>query len=240
MPVQYRELLDSVCRMTGLDSGAARAAAEATITALGRSLGEPERGRLLSEVPNELTNDFPIDGEPQDYDEAGFVRAVSLLGRRPPEQARLRAQAVLSALVEQEPKLVEELRVPPGIRPLFEPPSAGGGLTGPVGGAAPLTEEEVRAGLEGLPDWTGDCHGIRRTLTLPEDQLDRVLERVERIKTGPARRAPMITRHPGGVAELELCTSSVNAVTVLDLDLADTVDSVIADAAGGIGSPYGS
>lgn len=196
MAVKYSELLGDVARMTGTDAGIARAAAEATMTALARALPEPDRARLLRVLPAELTNDFPVTGGPRDWSAREFVREVSLLGRRPPEQARLRAQAVLSALADQEPDLVAGLHLPDEVRALFDPPGAGGGVYGPTGHAAPLTAGEVAAALETLPDWTGDTRGLRRTIVLPPDNLERVLARVRLLRENLGR-GPYVRRGPG-------------------------------------------
>lgn len=235
MAVRYRELLTSVSKMTGLDAGAARAAAEATVAALARALPEDGKRRLLAELPRQLYNDFPLAHEERNWDQAEFVRMVSLLGRRPPEQARLRAQAVLTAIAEQDRELLDGLPIPEGVRALITPPDVGG-AAGPGGPPPPLTDEEVAAALHRLPDWSGDRHALRRTVVLPPENLDRVLRRVRAELGTPGRHKPKIIRHDGS-AEFVLRTESVGAVTSLDVATAEAVDSIISAAGAGMGSP---
>lgn len=230
MAVKYEDLLAAVSGMTGTGSGVARAAAEATIAALARMLPTEERDRLLATLPAELTDDFPMGGGPRDWDQRDFVREVSLLGRRTPEQARLRAQAVLSALAEQEPRLMAGLTLPDDVRALVTPPEAGGGISGPTGHEAPLTAAEVTAALRRLPAWTGDTRALRRTIELPPENLDRVLERLRRLRENGGR-GPKVRRGDGGTAELTVSTASIGAVTVRDVELAARIDDLI-DAAG--------
>jgi len=79
MTVTYSELIEAVSRMTGLGRGASRAAAEATVTALARALGDSDRQRLLAVLPAGLQNDFPMTGAVTV--ERGHLRGeVSLLG----------------------------------------------------------------------------------------------------------------------------------------------------------------
>jgi uncharacterized protein (DUF2267 family) len=104
--------------MTGLGAGEARAAAEATITALARALDDDARKVLLDAVPTELRADFPMQRVHRPAEQTDFVRRVALLERRPPRQARNRARAVLTALVQQEPDLLDRLHLPADLRDL--------------------------------------------------------------------------------------------------------------------------
>lgn len=233
--VRYQQLLDAVCRMLAVDAGIARAAAEATLTALARRLEPADRERLLDALPTELRDDFPISGPARDWEPTGFVEEVAALGRRPAEQARVRAQAVLAALAEQDPDLVAGLPVPSQARELFTPPYAGGGITGPHGGTPPLTADELAAALQVLPYWSGDTRALTRTVELPADNLDRVLDRVAALRR-ELGRVPTVHRRDGA-ADLVVRTEAAGAVTALDVDLAARVDEVIDEAAAGIASP---
>ncbi|WP_223167856.1 DUF2267 domain-containing protein [Nonomuraea sp. SYSU D8015] len=235
MVVHYKELLATVSKMTGLDAGSARAAAEATVAALACALPEDDRRHLLEELPAELHDDFPIAGEARHWNETEFIREVSVLGRRPPEQARVRAQAVLVAIADQDPELIDELHLSDDLRALVAPPGLRG-ATGPGGGPAPLTDEEVAAALRGLPDWTGDHRVLRRTVVLPTANLDRVLHRIQRIELPPGTHRPQVIRR-GDSVELVLRTASADAVTALDVELAERLDDLITTAAAGIASP---
>lgn len=231
MTVRYRELLTSVTDLTGLDMHSARAAAEATFGALARTLDEPERGRLLDGLPAELADDFPVVDKPRDRSTADFVGEVSRLGRRPREQAEFRARAVLVALAEQDPQLVDGLNLPAPLKELTRPLGGIGGL-GPTGHTAALTEEEFRAATDALPEWTGDRTVLRRTVALPPENLDALEQRLERLNDDLGRR-PHLRRTADGL-EVSLRTAAVEAVTRLDIDLAHRVDEAVRRFAGGI------
>jgi pterin-4a-carbinolamine dehydratase/uncharacterized protein (DUF2267 family) len=238
MVVHYKELIDAVSKMTGLDYPAAKTAAEATVVTLARGLPDDDRRRLLAELPLKLYDDFLIISEPRNWStQAEFAHEVAQISRRTPEQARIQAQAVLSAIAGQDPELVGGLTLPDGLSELFTPPGSGGGVTGPRGGPAPLTDEEIAAALGRLPDWTGDRTALRRTIMLPQPNLDRVLDRILRTDLAGGSHRPEILRH-GDSAELVLRTASADAVTAFDVDLAGQLDDIIDAAAAGIASPY--
>ncbi|RVX45872.1 pterin-4a-carbinolamine dehydratase [Nonomuraea polychroma] len=233
--MEYRELLAAIGRMTGLDAGPARAAAEATLTTLARTLEDEDRQRLIEALPPELTDDFPMDHPRSDGTEEGFVRQAALLGHRPPEQARLRAQAVLAAVAEQDPELVARLHIPEQVRGLFRPPESGGGITGPKGHSAPLTAEEIRSALRVLPQWSGDRHALRRVVSLPVENLRAIRHALEKLKLTYGR-APHLEDTADGL-EIVVCTTSADAVTALDVELATRVDEVIEEMGAGIAGP---
>jgi 4a-hydroxytetrahydrobiopterin dehydratase len=118
------------------------------------------------------------------------------------------------------------------LRELVTPPGRGG-ATGPRGGTAPLSDEDVAAALRGLPDWTGDRRSLRRTVVLPPARLDRVLDRIQRIELPPGTQRPRIVRR-GDSAEFVLRTASAGAVTALDVELAERLDDIVNAAAAGI------
>ena len=90
-----------------------------------------------------------------------------------------------------------------------------------------ITESELTAALAELPDWTGDTRAIRRTLTLPRPELDQVLSRIDSLRY-EVGRAPDIDRE-GDTATLTVQTTTVDAVTALDLDLVRRIDAIIAE-----------
>ncbi|MDQ7909498.1 DUF2267 domain-containing protein [Phytohabitans sp. ZYX-F-186] len=232
--VQHRDLVTTVADHIGVSVDEARRAAEATIATLVRTVDEPQRQRVLDAVPTLLAEEVgEAPGPAWDHDD--FVAEVSWLTGTAPEEARERVQAVLYVLSRQEPRLVGELELPGDIRDLISDPAPGGGITGPRGRTAPLTDDELAAALANLPYWTGGHRAIRRTIQLPEENLRRVLERVEglRAETG---RAPDVERD-GETATLTVYTGSVDAVTRLDVDLAHQVDDAIVEAGAGMAGP---
>lgn len=229
--VQHRELVTAVADHIGVTVEEARRAAEATIATLVRTVDEPQRQRVLDAVPALLAEEVGAAPGPA-WDGEDFVAEVSWLTGTAAEEARERTQAVLYVLSRQEPELLGGLDLPGDIRDLVSDPAPGGGLTGPRGHTAPLTDGELAAALANLPYWTGGHHAIRRTIQLPEENLDRVLARIEglRAETG---RVPEVARE-GEAATLTVYTRAAGAVTRLDVDLAHRVDEAVIEAGAGI------
>jgi hypothetical protein len=112
--------VSDVARRAGLDFNGAKQAAEATVTVLARALAEPERQRLLAAVPTDLYDDYAVNLPDRLEDLAGFIGEVARIAHGTPEQARIRAQAVLGALGERAPELVGSLDLPPSIEALVQ------------------------------------------------------------------------------------------------------------------------
>lgn len=233
--VAYRDLVAEVAHRARLDFDAARPAAAATIAVLARSLGDADRERLLDALPAQL-HGGDADGRSRPGDLPGFLAEIAAITGRPPDQARYQAQATLSALADRAAELVASFELPPDLRELFVPPPQGGGVVGPTGQVAPLTDDELRAALDELPYWSGDANHLSRTLVLPPGDLDRVLRRLERLG-GETGRKPHIGRQADGAAVVVVRTNSVDAVTGLDVALAHRVDAAIDEAAGGMAAP---
>jgi pterin-4a-carbinolamine dehydratase len=231
--IQYREFVIAVSRRTDLDFDHARAAAEATITALARALSWPARQLLLRVVPTELHDDFAINVPYHPQSLAGFIEQISRMVHRPADQARYEAHAVIATLAEQAPDLVGALGLPDYLRDLTAQPPTGGGVVGPNGRTAPLTDEELREALAHLPLWAGNRRALMRTIELPPENLDRVLSRLDRLR-GELGRGPHIGREDGSTATLVVRTRRVDAVTALDVDLAHRVDAAIMAAGAGM------
>jgi uncharacterized protein (DUF2267 family)/pterin-4a-carbinolamine dehydratase len=231
--VQYRELIAAAAAQTRLPFDQGRLASEATVTVLARALAPDDRERLLAEVPAELHDDNPTAQPCQPADLGDFLGQVASIARRTPEQARHEVQAVLTALRDQDPALVDSLTLPPYLRELLAPPPVGGGVVAPSGGPAPLTDDELREALGELPYWSGDRRMLTRTITLPPDNLERVLQLLDNLKRDLGR-GPKISRDGDGSATLAVRTSSVKAVTAPDVDLAHRIDAAIDDAGAGM------
>jgi pterin-4a-carbinolamine dehydratase len=231
--LRYRELVNSAAKQAVMDFDTAREAGRATVSVLARMLEEADRPRLLDVVPAELTEGQDVSTPLPQKDTIGFVREVSGLLRCPPEQSRMRIQAVLGAIAAQDRDVLDTLRLPDGLAELTRPPRPGGGLVGPDGHTAALDEEEVQAMLGHLPDWTGDSRALTRTIVLPPDQLERVLLRLDRLKQ-ELGRGPRISRSDEQTARLVVSTTNVGAVTALDIDLARRVDETITQANAGL------
>jgi pterin-4a-carbinolamine dehydratase/uncharacterized protein (DUF2267 family) len=226
VPIRYRDFVTEVARLTGVDFDRAKISAEATITALARNMADNDRDRLLAALPTELHDDFAVRVDYHPNDLAGFLDQVGRIAHLTPEQARLQAQAVLATLVAHDPTLIGPLGLPPDIQDLTAPPEPGGGLVDPGGHPAALTDEELRAALVRLPDWSGTRQALTRTVSLPEPDLTEVLDRLGRLRQETGR-GPEIARPDRQTATLTVRTASVGAVTRLDVDLAHRLDAVI-------------
>lgn len=224
--IKYRELISSAAHRINIGVDDARAAVDATIEALARTGTEENRRRLNEAMPDLLRPDE--DTQPSVRDAQGFVQTVASLTQRPAEQARYRAQAVLAALAESEPDLVDALELPDDIKALATDPPIGGGIVGPEGHAAPLTPDEIAAALDEFPDWSGDTSCLRRTISLPPDRLDQVLAYVAFVCQNTGR--PDIHRESDDTAVLTVRTESVKAVTALDFEILPVIDTAIQEA----------
>lgn len=232
--MKYREFIQDVGQRTGLAFDDARMATEATVTALARTLFDTGRQRLLDALPAELRDAYLMEVPHRPRDLAGFLNEIAQISRRTAEEARYHAQAALGALAERNSALVESLELPPYLRELAKPPRPGGGLVSPTRHhAAPLTDEELAAALARLPQWSGTTRALVRTIELPPDNLERVLRRLERLREETGR-APEIGRQDDRTAVVTVRTSSVDAVTAADVELAHRVDAAIEEAGAGM------
>lgn len=221
--MQHQEFLERVRQRgsTGTEHEA-RLGAEATLAALASRLDEAERGRLVEAVPGPLQ---PAAGtiRPGDADLPDFLADLGhRAGGIDEQRAQLVAHAVLSTLAEQAPQLAETLTLPPELSGLFTAPGPGGGY---AGGDPPLTESELDAGLARLPQWTGDTRRIERTISLPEENLHAVLDRVRDLVRQEHGHIE-IDEQPDGT-RLRLWTQTVDGVTEGDLTVAARIDELL-------------
>lgn len=231
--VGYHDLVDGVRRRAGVDFRTAKVGAEATVLVLAFALDEAERQRLLAAVPRSLHDVLPVGGIPRRRDLPGFLAEVGRISGNSPEQARYQAQATLAALADADGDLVESLHVPDSLRELLEPPPAGGGVVGADTSTPPLSEADRAAALADLPYWSGDGGALHRVVALPADNLDRVLDRLERLRQETGR-APTISRPGPTAAVLTVRSRQAGAVTAADVDLARSIDAAIDEAGAGI------
>jgi 4a-hydroxytetrahydrobiopterin dehydratase len=89
----------------------------------------------------------------------------------------------------------------------------------------PLSAEELQAALARLPAWSGDTTRLERTVTGPgdrEQQLERIAAAADRMN-----HHPVVERQPSGDVRLLVWTHSADAVTELDVALAEEIDRVL-------------
>ena len=91
---------------------------------------------------------------------------------------------------------------------------------------APLTPDELVEALVDLPRWSGDAHGLQRTVELAgfRDAVSAIV--------AIADVAEALDHHPDidlrwRTLHLRLVTHSVGAVTPLDLQLAHRIDALL-------------
>ncbi|MGC4750023.1 DUF2267 domain-containing protein [Micromonospora sp. DT201] len=229
----YHDLVDEVRRRAGVDFKTAKVGTEATVLVLAFALDAAERQRLLTAVPASLHDVLPVDGVERHRDLAGFLAEVGRISGNTPEQARYQAEATFAALAEQDGDLVESLHVPDGLRDLLNPPEAGGGLVGASTTTPTLEPNELSAALDDLPYWSGDSQGLYRVVALPSDNLDRVLDRLDRMRQDTGR-GPSIGRPGDTAAVLTVRTTQADGVTALDVDLARQIDDAIDEMGAGM------
>jgi len=172
--VAHREFLAAIAARAGLDRpDAAKQPAQTVLVGVARRLDDPGRRVLRSTLSNQLAG-LVGDSAPlgRDNGKTPFLRTVASELNTSPERARFLAQAVLSALAEQDAPAAEAVRsrLPEDFAELFTAP---GGGPPPERRATPalpeptdLSAEEVAAALASLPGWAGDVRGLERTVTL--------------------------------------------------------------------------
>jgi 4a-hydroxytetrahydrobiopterin dehydratase len=89
-----------------------------------------------------------------------------------------------------------------------------------------LTADEVAAALQGLPHWSGDADGLRRTVELPSFRdavtaITRIADVAEELDHHPDVDLRWRTLH------LTLVTHSAGGVTANDVDLARRIDALL-------------
>ena len=234
--IEYSTFVTAVRERAGAsDTEEARRAAEAVLAAVADVLDRAERRRLAEAVPGRLRKAVRAAGAPAGHgggqvDTSELVHAVAEGTGCPPERARCYPQAVLTALTDAEPELTGDLRrhVPdPGLLA-----SAGRGRAARRGAAAearrqprPLGADELERELAGMPGWTGDTRRLRRSVSLPQDRVRPLLDRVARAESELNHHARVVQATEGVV--FELWTHAVDRVTDLDLDLARRIDEAV-------------
>ena len=89
-----------------------------------------------------------------------------------------------------------------------------------------LSPDEISAALHGLPEWSGDGDGVRRTVELPTfrdavDAIVRIADVADEMDHHPDVDLRWRTLH------LTLVSHSAGGVTELDLELARRIDALL-------------
>lgn len=225
--VGYEELITRIRSRAGIDDNetAERAARGAVATITGY-LPADETRQLADALPPRLADAVRHREQTDATDAAGLVDDLARQLQEDRERARYLLQGVLSALQDAEPALADRLRE--------ALPGALGELSGaPVATAEPissrrLTDDEVAQELRTMAAWTGDSRRIQRTVTVPPERRDMLVDQVMRSADEEKERLE-VDRTEDGLT-LTVYTASVDAVTPDDLAFATRLDEII-DAA---------
>lgn len=233
--IKYESLVEGVRDRARLDSGHhARTVVEAVVSTLAHGLPPDGRRRLADALPAAVEPAADVTGSSEPRTGSSFVVEVGELVDVPPERARYLAQAVLSELHAEDPELVEALRsqLPADTVEILEEAGEPPEMATTVTADRPtrLSDDEVRRALSGLTGWTGDSAGISRTVSLPDDRIGTLVDRVQREARQMNDRAH-VDRGPGTVT-FTLRTGAAG-VTQPDLWLAERIDAAISDLGSG-------
>ncbi|MDQ4118136.1 MAG: DUF2267 domain-containing protein [Actinomycetota bacterium] len=234
--VKYQDLVEGVRDRARLhDAAEAREVTGAVLGPLVRAVPEHERQSLVGALPAAVRAvvEIPAAGSGAP-DVAELLDEIGRTLARPPERARYLTQAVLDELGVQDAAITERIGAAlpagtvDGLRAAGDPPSEA--VTTTPERPTALTRDEVARALAGLEDWTGDERGISRTVTLPDERIEPLVNRVER----EARRHndhAAVRREPGAVT-FTLRTRG-SEVTEPDVELASRIDAAVADVGSG-------
>ena len=95
-----------------------------------------------------------------------------------------------------------------GTGPTLPPDAASEGAQGRP---QPVDADELARELQRLPEWSGDVNGIERTVELPPERLDLVLERLRRAESELGARLRIVDRTPTSLT-VRARTESMQAV----------------------------
>ena len=230
--MRHQEFLAGVATRGGFaETDDARRAADAVLATLAEHLPGDDRDALAKALPNLLEQESGVDragggGTPT---EADLVDEVALRSGWEPERARYALTAVIGQLHAEDADLGERIgRVVPedlrGSGPTLPPDAASEGAQGRP---QPVDPDELQRALGRLTDWSGDVTGIERTIELPSEHIDLVLERLRAAEREIGARLRTVERTPTSLT-VRARTESMQAVAVLDLDLAERFDDIVA------------
>ncbi len=236
--VRYEDVIDAVReRLGGAGVEEAREAVARAVGGLVLWLPREERPALRDALPPPLRPAGVEDAGVADGNAPAFVRFVAGREGREPERVRYEVQAVLSALATLEPEVTARLRrsLPDDFAELFIAPGGGPPADLAAGAGVPpaeLTDDDVRALLRRLPEWTGDRRRLTREVGPPDYLAEQLLDRLRRLEQVTGRRA-VVTHQPDGSYRIEVWTHSEDQVTDLDvpfvLALEDLIDDVLGE-----------
>ncbi|HYT10145.1 MAG TPA: DUF2267 domain-containing protein [Mycobacteriales bacterium] len=232
--LRYKEFVDSVReRLQTQEVERAREAIARTMYGLILWLPTEERKALHDALPGPLRPADWEDAAQLGGDARRFVRFVAAREGRSQEQVGYEAQAVLSALADEDPELARRLRavLPGDFAELFGAPGGGPPTDLGAGSGVPpaeLTDEDVRELLARLPEWTGDRHRLTRLVSPPDYVAEQLFQRIDEVERRLSHRA-VVTRELDGSYRIEVWTHSEGLVTHLDAAFAEAIEDALED-----------
>ncbi len=237
MVVQYQQFVDGVMARADLDTAErARDAAVDVLQHVALRLDEVDRRQLATVVPPKIRDGVDWDGATREG--ANLLDDVAASSGETVERARYLVGGVLSELRVEETALAESLRhrLPDEFAPLFSAPGGGPpphwGTAGSDDRPRPLDATELARALDDLVDWSGDTRKISRTVSLPRDRWNPLLNRIEAVQQELSHHAD-IDRGEQDVITFGVRTRSIDAVTELDLRLARRIDEAVNEVGSG-------
>ncbi|WP_280276654.1 DUF2267 domain-containing protein [Nocardia wallacei] len=234
--MKYQDLIESVRDNAHLaDSQRARTAVSGVLTTVAGRLSPQARDRYARLLPNALED--TMTGAPQQYtgDGTALLTEVGYLLGVSQERARYITQAVIHALRDLEPDAVDltehlDPDTAATLAPAGESPDR---ATARVRTAehTPLAADEIDRALTDLPEWRGDTSEIRRTVELPADRHDLVIDHVHRAARDHDTHTDI--RRDATTLTFRLSTGHPPAVTERDLRLAARIDDIVATVGSG-------
>lgn len=233
--VEYESFVEGVRDRARLGSGAqARPVIEAVLSTLAHGLPRDVRARLADALPAKVQPAADVAPTSPPRTGQAFVEQVGEILGEPSERARYLAMAVFGELRAADADLADALRehTPPDTVEILKSAGDSPDIAATVSAEQPtrLTHDEVDAALRRLPEWTGDETGISRTVSLPDDRITSLVDRVQR-EAGEMNDHAQVERGSGTVT-FRLRTGSAS-VTEPDLTLARRVDAAVAQIASG-------
>jgi uncharacterized protein (DUF2267 family)/pterin-4a-carbinolamine dehydratase len=229
----HREFLEAVADRAGLDrADAARRPTESVLVCVARRLDDTGRDALGSTLPTQLATLVRVSAPlRRDDDKTLFLQTVASELDTSPERARFLAQAVLSALADQDAPTAETVRsqLPEDFLDLFAAPGDGPppdlAATAAMPGPTDLTAEEVAAALATLPGWTGDVRALERTVGLPPEDGQELRDRISGVERAMNHHAVVEEQADG--TTFRVWTHARGVVTDLDVELARRISEII-------------
>src|SRR3954470_24379137 len=231
--MRHQEFLAGVATRGGFtETDDARRAADAVLGTLAEHLPADDRRALADALPTLLEQESGVDdarGDRPQPTEAGLVDEVARRSGWAPERARYALTAVTGQLIAEDDDLGRRVAriLPPDLQdagPTVPPDAASEGAQGRP---QPVDVDELGRVLRRLTDWSGDVTGIERTVQLPSEHLDLVLERLRDAERELGARLRIVERTPTSLT-VRARTESMGAVAALDLDLAERFDDIVA------------